>query len=163
MNELVAVYSNQITCKQCLKELIEFAIEDEETACDEKGKLVAFIENNKVKRLPMAQLVKEMMPADGMVKDADYLYTITAYEWEDTCPIAEFNFGVLDAMHLYKGYKVVLSVHKTEEAIYVHTFVKREQGAEWNIPDGMPRFRAVYQAVPNAVIEYCEAMDYLMY
>ena len=54
-------------------------------------------------------------------------------------------------------------MHKTEEAIYVHTFIKRTEGKEWYVPDELPGFSAVNCDLPNPVIEYCEAMDYLMY
>ena len=162
MNELVAIYNNKVTCKKSLREVIEFALEDEEVATDCTGKLVAFVENGKAKRIPQKKMVKEMLP-EGNMKDTDYLYLITAYTWDDTCPIAEFNFGVLDAAHMYEGHKVMVSVHLTDEAIYVHTLIKRTEGKEWYVPDELPGFSAVNCDLPNPVIEYCEAMDYLMY
>ena len=162
MNELVAIYNNKVKCRKSLREVIEFAFEDEEVATDCTGKLVAFVENGKAKRIPQKKMVKEMFP-EGNMKDTDYLYLITAYTWDDTCPIAEFNFGVLDAAHMYEGHKVMVSVHLTDEAIYVHTLIKRTEGKEWYVPDELPGFSAVNCDLPNPVIEYCEAMDYLMY
>ncbi len=163
MNELVAIYNNKITCKESLKEVIEFAFEDEDVGEDRKGKLVAFAENHEAKRISCKEMLRQMMPKGKDVEGEEYLYLITAYSWEDTCPIAEFNFGVLDGTHLYEGHKIMVSVHLADEAIYVHTLVKKTEGKKWYVPEDLPAFTAVNCSLPEEVIEYCQVMDYLMY
>ncbi len=163
MNELVGIFNNSIKGRSSLKECIEFAFCDDEIGMGEKGKLVALINNTGGKKSSVTDAYKEMLPEDKKIADANYLYLIAAYSWNDTEPEAEFEFALLDTMKIYAGHKALVSVHVCDEAIYVHILVKKEDGAEWNVPENLPEFCEINQDVPFAVREYCEAMRYLMY
>lgn len=163
MNELVTIFNNSIKNKSSLRECVEFAFHDEEIGMGEKGKLVAFIAGGGSKKMSEQEAYKELLPENKKVSEAEYLYVITAYDWSVTEPEAEFEFGVFDAANLFGGHKALVSVHVCDEAIYTHMLIKKTPGMEWTIPQELPEFCAINHDVPSAVIEYCEAMRYLMY
>lgn len=163
MNELVAIFNNCIKSKSSLKECVEFAFHDEEIGMGEKGKLVALITDGGSKKANMTDAYKAMLPESKKVADGEYLYIIAAYDWSVTEPEAEFEFAVLDTVQMYSGHKAVVSIHVCDEAIYTHTLIKKTPGLEWPGPKELPEFCAINHDTPSAVIEYCEAMRYLMY
>lgn len=163
MNELVAIFNNGIKSKSSLKECVEFAFYDEEIGMGEKGKLVALITDGSLKKVTMTDAYKTMLPENKKVADGEYLYIIAAYDWSDTEPEAEFEFAVFDTVQMYSGHKALVSIHVCDEAIYTHTLIKKTPGLEWMGPKDIPEFYAINHDVPSAVIEYCEAMRYLMY
>lgn len=163
MNELVAMFNNKIKCKESLRECLEFAYQDDDIGEGDNGKLVAFFNGETVENLRLAKAYQQMKPEDNQFEDTEYLYLISAYTWDETYPEYEMDFGLFDCAQMYKNHKAVVSVHLGDEAIYVHTLVKRTKGLDFYIPDEIPSFSVVKSDVPFDVIQYCEAMDYLMY
>ena len=161
MNELVAMFNNKIQSRESLRECLEFAYQDEDLGEGDNGKLVAFFNGAEVEKMSLSKVYQQMKP--GVDEDAEYLYLITAYTWDETYPEYEMDFGLFDCAQMYRNHKAVVSVHLADEAIYVHTLVKRTKGIDFYIPDEIPSFSVVKSDVPFDVIQYCEAMDYLMY